>query len=276
MPYFNHNGKQVWIPAAGESGREFLNKAGINVGHGRRAVIRDRFNAKTIRPNERITPRQLKDKHNRDLKIDVIPDRTKGGILDDALRFIKQVGDQLREHENNNHQNTNQQNRRVSNNRNPQPPFWGERTKLSRRIIIEQCEDVGKKMFKGDVQIDYEGAHTFVVNNFILPRIWKNVSGLVNNTTQLAIVFPTEYPKVAPIGFYMQATIGKSANGHFYETAYHKADTRMMDFGWKWYCVYIHEGAWQPSRYKKPDDWVYGDNLWTYMTLITEALSTRD
>lgn len=126
------------------------------------------------------------------------------------------------------------------------------------------------------MQIDKDGANTFVVNDYLLPSKWHRVPGVVNNRTQLSIVFPTDYPKIAPIGFYMKAQISDAPNGHFYTQAYHNADKVMLEFGWKWYCVYVKEGQWQPAVYRKANDWRFGDSVWTYFDLISEVLNSND
>src|SRR5436309_10452634 len=76
--------------------------------------------------------------------------------------------------------------------------------------------------------------------------------------------------------FYLKEEIPLSVNGHLYQTAYHEACSDPLTQGWKWYCVYIHAGAWQPAPVMYPGDWRKGDSLWTYFTLISEVLSGTD
>ncbi len=108
--------------------------------------------------------------------------------------------------------------------------------------------------------------------DYVLPPIWHNIA----RTTDLLIIFPTEYPELPPVGFYLKEEIPLSVNGHLYQTAYHDACSDPLTQGWKWYCVYIHPGSWQPAPVQYPGDWRKGDNLWTYFTLISEVLSGTD
>jgi len=39
----------------------------------------------------------------------------------------------------------------------------------------------------------------------------------------LLIIFPTEYPELPPVGFYLKEDIPLSANGHLYQRVYHEA-----------------------------------------------------
>ncbi len=151
------------------------------------------------------------------------------------------------------------------------PSYWGERDDYSKRIITEQVYDIALNLFKGGVEFDEEKAHWMIVPKYVLPKIWHDFA----ETTPLMIVFPTEYPKLPPVGFYLHGDIEKSANGHFYEKAFHEAAKEPLETGWKWYCVYIEPQNWHPARVRKSGDWKYGDNLCQYFILIREVLSTR-
>lgn len=160
-----------------------------------------------------------------------------------------------------------------------QPPmsedtlFWGARSALSRQIITEQVFDVAENIFKSGVDFDEANAHWFVVPRYQLPFAWKTIA----RETSLMIVFPTLYPEIPPIGFYLKASLPRAPAGHFYTDAYHNAAKRPLAEGWKWYCVYVNPGSWQPSSYRRPKDWQRGDNLYTYLTLVKEVLSdTRE
>jgi hypothetical protein len=150
--------------------------------------------------------------------------------------------------------------------------FWGNRSHLSKQIITEQVYDIAEHLFKDGVDFDEKDADWMVVPQFYLPPIWHSIA----RTTPLLIVFPTEYPELPPIGFYMKADIPKSPHGHFYDTAYHEAAKEPLENGWRWYCVYVKQGGWQPARARKAGDWKYGDNLWKYFSLINEVLASRD
>ncbi len=150
--------------------------------------------------------------------------------------------------------------------------YGGERTSLSKQIITEQVYDIAEKLFKKGVSFDEEHADWVIANQYVLPPIWHNVA----RTTDLLIIFPTEYPELPPVGFYLKEDIPLSVNGHLYQTAYHDACSDPLTQGWKWYCVYINAGSWQPAPVMHPGDWRKGDSLWTYFTLISEVLSGTD
>src|SRR3989440_11828758 len=58
----------------------------------------------------------------------------------------------------------------------------------------------------------------------------------------------------------LKEDIPLSVNGHLYQSAYHEACSDPLTQGWKWYCVYIHAGSWQPAPVMRPGDWRKGDN----------------
>jgi hypothetical protein len=144
--------------------------------------------------------------------------------------------------------------------------FGGRRSQQSRQIIREQVVDIAEHLFRQGVEFDEDNAHWLVVPNYSLPPRWHNVA----RSTPLMVVFPEEYPALPPVGFYMMADIPESPDGHFYQATYHNAWQEPLRHGWKWYCVYIHNGAWQPAR-----NWKEGDNLFTYFHLIREALGNE-
>jgi len=126
--------------------------------------------------------------------------------------------------------------------------------------------DIAEHLFRQGVEFDEDNAHWLVVPNYGLPPRWHNIA----RGTPLMVVFPEEYPALPPVGFYMKADIPESPDGHFYQATYHNAWQEPLRHGWKWYCVYIHNGAWQPAR-----NWKEGDNLFTYFHLIREALGNE-
>ena len=150
--------------------------------------------------------------------------------------------------------------------------FWGNRSQLSKQIIREQVYDIALNNFKSGVQFDEDNADWVVMPQYVLPKNWSHIA----ETTPLMIVFPTDYPQIPPIGFYMKADIPDSANGHFFTQAYHDADKTPLEAGWKWYCVFVNPGTWRPAYYREQNSWKKGDNLWTYLTLIKEALSSTN
>jgi hypothetical protein len=147
--------------------------------------------------------------------------------------------------------------------------FGAPRSYDSKRIITSQVFDIAEHLFKRNVLFDEDNADWLIIPQYRLPPIWHSVA----RTSDLLIMFPTEYPLLPPIGFYLQADIPLSVNGHLYEAAYHQACKDPLASGWKWYCVYINDGCWQPAHLRYLEDWKKGDNIWTYFTLISEVLS---
>ena len=146
--------------------------------------------------------------------------------------------------------------------------YSGRRSQLSKDIIRSQVYDIAEKLFKDGVDFDEDDCNWFVAPRYRLPRIWGH-----GRTSPLLIVFPTRYPEIPPVGCYLAGTLKVSPNGHFYQEAYHQASSEPIAKGWNWYCVYVTPGAWRPARLRRLEDWRHGDNIWTYLTLINEALA---
>jgi hypothetical protein len=187
----------------------------------------------------------LVDKKGRPIKIDTIPDRTKGNFLTDLFGTASAPVDSL---------------------------FWGNRSDYSKTIIREQVYDIAEHCFKSGVDFDDDNCHWMQVHKYILPEVWHNIA----TTTPLLVVFPTQYPELPPIGFYMKADLQGAPDGHLFPNVYHEAAKEPLEQGWKWYCMYVRSGSWQPVRVRKSGDWKHGDNLWTYFTLIREVLASKE
>lgn len=141
--------------------------------------------------------------------------------------------------------------------------FGGFRAGLSKRIITEQVVAVAEHLFRQGVDFDEDNADWMVVPNYYLPVRWHRIA----RNTPLLVVFPNEYPRLSPVGFYMRADIPCSPDGHFFDFVAHQAWQEPIQHGWKWYCCYVHQGAWQPTQ-----RWQEGDNLFTYFRLVNEVL----
>jgi hypothetical protein len=148
--------------------------------------------------------------------------------------------------------------------------FGGSRSALSKRIITDQVFDIATNCFKTGVQFDDDEANWMVVKQYVLPNIWHHIA----ISTPLMVVFPTEYPELPPIGFYLKSDLEMSANGHLYAKAYHEACREPLEKHWKWYCVYIQPGSWRPAPIRLLSDWKRGDSVWTYFMLINEVLAS--
>ncbi len=203
-----------------------------------------------IDPFHYYSPEELRDKNGRPVKIKTMPERTKGGFFD----FL---GNQ------------------VTATREPAPRpaagqdlFSGRRTEFSRRLILDQIDDVTRNIFKAPSRFDNNGDWV-VFPSFRLPGNWSVP------VTPLMILFPTDYPALPPIGFYLPDTL-PSPNGHKFARAYHSASEAPLMRGWHWYCCYVQDGAWQPAPMNARNGWRDGDNLYTYLTLVSEALASGD
>jgi hypothetical protein len=154
-----------------------------------------------------------------------------------------------------------------------EPTFGGSRTQVSKQIIFEQVTSVSENYYKDKlIDIDSDDANWVVFDEFLLPPRWKGIA----RASPLLITFPMEYPTLPPVGFYLSASLPKSANGHMYQAAYHSADKAPLAKNWFWYCVYIDAHNWQPAPYRRQGDWRNGDSLWEYITMINEALQSND
>jgi len=143
---------------------------------------------------------------------------------------------------------------------------------VSKSIITEQVVDIAEHYLKGGVDFDEGNADWMVAPKYKLPKIWESIAMF----SPLLIIFPTDYPEIPPIGFYLKADIPCSPdNSHFFNQAYHDACKDPLQDGWKWYCVYVNPGSWNPARCQRTGDWKNGDNLWTYFTLINEVLASK-
>jgi hypothetical protein len=131
--------------------------------------------------------------------------------------------------------------------------------------------DIATHLFTRGVQFDEDNADWLMVPGYVLPRNWHHIA----RRCDLLLAFPNEYPRLPPVGFYLMANL-PSANGHLYDQAYHEAWQEPIRRGWRWYCCYIAPGAWRPAPVRRPGDWRAGDNLWTYITLVNEALASND
>ena len=182
------------------------------------------------------SPEELMDRNGRPVKISTMPERTKGGFIPGSV--------------------------------NTQNPFSGFRSAFSRHLILDQIDDVARNFFKAPLRFD-ENADWVVFPTFRLPGNWSVP------TAPLMILFPTDYPAVPPIGFYLPDTL-PSPNGHKFSRVYHSASDAPLLRGWHWYCCNVDDGAWQPAPMNARNGWRDGDNLYTYITLINEVLASSD
>ncbi|WP_417733860.1 hypothetical protein [Roseovarius sp.] len=154
-----------------------------------------------------------------------------------------------------------------------EPTYGGTRSQLSKQVIFEQVQSVSQGFYKDKaIDIDSDNANWVVFDEYLLPPRWKGIA----RSSPLLISFPMEYPSLPPVGFYLRASLPKSANGHMYQAAYHSADKAPLSKNWFWYCVYIDAQNWKPAAIRRSGDWRNGDSLWEYITMINEALQSDD
>jgi hypothetical protein len=144
--------------------------------------------------------------------------------------------------------------------------FDGRRDRTSEDLIRRQVYDLAANFARGGLDFDEDHSDWVVFPDFRMPPGW----GV--NLAPLMVLFPTDYPRMAPIGFYLPSRLN-SPHGHFYGQAYHEASGVPTQAGWNWYCCYI-SGVWRPAPDDGRDGWKRGDNLWTYLTLVSEVLSS--
>lgn len=257
------NGRRISCDS-GISGQDITNMAGNT--SGRRVVKVSGGWVEKIEPSRWYRPEDLKDRNGNPVKIKTMPERTKGGFFDffsgsqPSARVVTPA--------------PNPQPRGVPAPqaravRAPQGMFGGVRSDYSRALIREQVIDVARNYCKSPVTFDEDNADWVVFPQFRLPRGWSQP------TTALMIMFPRDYPVLPPIGFYLPEDL-PSPHGHLYGNAYHNASAAPLKEGWHWYCCYVSDGAWQPAPMNARKGWRDGDNLWTYLTLVNEVLSSND
>lgn len=260
------NGRLIDVPDSGISGQELIST--LNPGQGRRVVTQSGITVESIKPGKLYSKSELTGRDGKPVRVKTMPDRTKGALAGKS-QFNPAPFDDEQPHS---------LAKRIDDmpprlKRSDTPSFGGNRSQLSKQIIFEQVQDISEKFYKDrSIDIDEDDANWVVFVEYLLPPRWKGIA----RQSPLLITFPMEYPKLPPVGFYLSASLPKSANGHLYQAAYHSADKQPLSKHWFWYCVYIASENWRPSPYQRPGDWRRGDNLWDYITMIGESLQSDD
>ena len=138
-----------------------------------------------------------------------------------------------------------------------------------RRERIRREVEMIAPRFAGQGGVDYDEANGdwLMIPKYPLPEKWRA------RWCKLLIVFPDAYPVTPPVGFYLNRRFRLKSGGndpHLLGQGYHGAPSLLVQ-GWYWYCVNVTSGAggWHPSAdYRKPD------NLWTYLALVREVLTS--
>ncbi|MGD0540280.1 MAG: E2/UBC family protein [Tepidisphaeraceae bacterium] len=133
------------------------------------------------------------------------------------------------------------------------------------QIAVRYSKDGGE-----GIQLDEKEYRWIVINKFMMPDRWRQ------RCTPLMILFPDAYPDVPPTGFYIQIRARLKSGGH--DTHAFQNRTIYPDApaikGWFWYCIHAQvegAGGWQPSSDPKSPD-----NLFTFLNMAREALSTDE
>ncbi|MDR1541072.1 MAG: hypothetical protein LBU32_24365 [Clostridiales bacterium] len=100
-------------------------------------------------------------------------------------------------------------------------------------------------------------------------------------STPLMALFPVECQELPPNGFYIQSNAAAPANHeHVYTRACsggfgsNEEDQDALDSnGFVRCCAHAANGAWQPAKLKGISDWRAGDGLFTFFSLISEAVN---
>ena len=140
----------------------------------------------------------------------------------------------------------------------------------NRRIDAEVAmiaERYSQPPYQG-VYYDAENRDWLIIPGYALP------SRFTERRCDLLIVFPQNYPEAAPTGFYLNKRFSLQTGGyddHATSRAYYGAPDLQAQ-GWHWYCVRMvmdAPGAWRPH-----EDVRQPDNLWTFLNMAREALSS--
>jgi hypothetical protein len=134
-------------------------------------------------------------------------------------------------------------------------------------------EKVGKNIIVGSKKINDKSYIAVLVKAMALSSRKFKVSN-----TDILFLLPSEYPRIPPIGCYLNypwATVGQGDH-HFTRQSYYGAPF-LSDEGWYWYCVglgggFSHErwlNTWRPSN--NPEK---GHNLATLLVTARHAINT--
>ena len=120
------------------------------------------------------------------------------------------------------------------------------------------------------IVLDEENFDWLVIPKYPMPARWKQ------RWTSLMLLLPTAYPDVPPMGFYLTIK-GGLRNGQqdshlFSGGGYYEGAPDHSSQGWYWYCVHANvegSGGWRPSADPRRND-----NLFTFLNMAREALTT--
>jgi len=141
------------------------------------------------------------------------------------------------------------------------------------RYILAQAASLEERYSKNDgpgIRLDPD-LNWIIIPKYSMPERWHP------RWTSLMIMIPTAYPDVPPTGFYLTNTArlksGKN-DKHLFNGSPYKNVADLSAQGWYWYCVHAkvqEAGGWRPSN-----DPNASDNLFTFLNMAREALTTDD
>ena len=147
------------------------------------------------------------------------------------------------------------------------PPLDSRRKQRIENEIMMVAERFSRPPYEG-VYYDEENCDWLIIPGYALP------ARFTERRCDILVVFPEGYPGIPPIGFYLNKRF-QLANGNYdpHETgkAYHSAPDLTAQ-GWHWYCVQMNmkaRGSWKPQA-----DHRHPDNLWTFLNMVREALTS--
>ena len=117
--------------------------------------------------------------------------------------------------------------------------YFAPRDDLSRIIITEQIIDVAENWYPKGIDFDEKNCDWVIFPDYKLPESWHHIA----KTSPMMVVFPTSYPAIPPVGFYLHDDIDSSPNGHLFSKAFHEACKLPLTKGWQWYCVFVTKGS---------------------------------
>jgi hypothetical protein len=145
------------------------------------------------------------------------------------------------------------------------------RTRYIQSQAYQLAERFSKDRGEG-IQLDEQEYNWLIIPMYPMPERWRQ------RWTKLMILFPAAYPDVPPTGFYLSIPARLKSGGKdkhlFAGGGYYAEAPNLSKDGWYWYCVHAQvqvAGGWQPSA--DPES---PDNLFTFLNMAREALSTHE
>jgi hypothetical protein len=157
----------------------------------------------------------------------------------------------------------------------PRVAGGSERVDRRTRYIQAQALQIAQRFSKDGgegIELDEQGYNWLVIPRYPMPERWRQ------RWTKLMILFPAAYPDVPPTGFYLtiraRLKSGEYDKHLFKGGGFYTDAPDLSKAGWHWYCVHAQmqgAGGWRPST-----DPTSPDNLFTFLNMAREALTTDE